>query len=202
MIPFLQPNNSHNLDFLKLSICKLTDWLPQLNFTVWRLWKAPWYPCPLVNLQKKKKKKKQKQQVQTSEFIICSASVCDELNYFATMGRTDTRGLPQYVVTHTWIWSSKGRLTAEACWTYGAAESGTIGWAANSIRRAWKGMSRQGRFKSPLKPKWVVLSLWVTVQSPGIRTEILKEGWLSRRNIHHPRAHTSTELDSCYTDFI
>lgn len=150
----------------------------------------------------KKKKKKQKQQVQTSEFIICSASVCDELNYFATMGRTDTRGLPQYVVTHTWIWSLKGRLTAEACWTYGAAESGTIGWAANSIRRAWKGMSRQGRFKSPLKPKWVVLSLWVTVQSPGIRTEILKEGWLSRRNIHHPRAHTSTELDSCYTDFI
>lgn len=110
--------------------------------------------------------------------------------------------LPQYVATHTWIWSFKGRLTAEACWTHGAAESGTIGWAANSIRRGWRRVSRQPRFKSPLQPKWVVLLLWVTVQSPGIRTDILKEGWLSRRNIQQPRAHTSTELDSCYTDFI
>lgn len=53
-------------------------------------------------------------------------------------------------------------------------ESGTIGWAANSVGTGWKGMSMQGSFKSPLNPKWVVLSLWVTVQSPGIRTEVLR----------------------------
>lgn len=72
-------------------------------------------------------------------------------------------------------------------------------------KKGWKGMSRQGSFKSPLQPKWVVLLLWVTVQSPGIRTEGF---FFFLRRTGSPDAtftipgHTSTELDSCYTDFI
>lgn len=66
-------------------------------------------------------------------------------------------------------------------------------------------------FKSPLNPKWVVLSLWVTVQSPSICTQVFSfflssgggGGGLACQTQQSPsRAHTSTELDSCYTDFI
>lgn len=88
----------------------------------------------LVNAQNSKSQEKQKQPVQTPDSIICSASVCDELDYFATMGRTDTRGLPQYVAAHTWMWSLKGRLTAEACWTSGAAESAAQSDELHTVR--------------------------------------------------------------------
>lgn len=35
-----------------------------------------------------------------------------------------------------------------------------IRWMANGFQKGAKGQKRQGGSKSPLKPKWVVLSLW------------------------------------------
>lgn len=91
----------------------------------------------LRSLNKKRKRRRRSKNATSSNtephYLLSLCLWWTEL-LLPTMGRPDTRGLPQYVAAHTWIWFLKGRLTAEDCWTSGAAESSTIGWAANSTR--------------------------------------------------------------------
>lgn len=76
---------------------------------------------------KRRGKNRRRRRVEPADFIICSACAGDELDCLATMGRRDGEGLPQDVPGLTWMWSLKGRLTAEGWWSRGAAECGTIG---------------------------------------------------------------------------
>lgn len=154
----LMIETSHSLPYIPLDSHWISK-IPLLRF-----------PCNPTNDPTKKKVKAASSTAKVHYLL----SLC-LLWTLATIGSCDAGGLPQYVATHTRTSSLKEDWQLKpAGLTVPLSAAQSDEPQKNSIRKAWKGMSRQGRFKSPLNPKWVVLSLWVTVQSPGIRTEILR----------------------------